>query len=235
MKLGTWLSIGSPVIAELAAQSGFDWLLLDLEHGCSTEAAVFPQLQAIRGTEAKGIVRVGAPYPDLIARVLDWGAHGIMVPHVNSADEAKHIVEATRYSPQGSRGFSRTVRANDYGLRPITNVAPPLVIAQIETIEGINHAAEIARVEGIDVLFIGPSDLQHDLDQRPELAPGDFDHCVNLVIEASKSAGKETGILVRDADQVAIYQALGFKYVAIDSDLAILRKSYQSATGKMGQ
>ena len=229
MKLGTWLSIGSPVIAELAAQSGFDWLLLDLEHGSCTEAEILPQLQAIRGSDASGIVRVGAPHPDLIARILDRGAHGIMVPHVNSADEAKHIVRATRYSPHGSRGYSRTVRANDYGLSPLDEVAPPLVIAQIETIEGIHHAAEIAKVDGIDVLFIGPSDLQHDLRQRTDIAPGDFDHCVSLVIEAAKAAAKQTGILVRDPDDATKYRDLGFTYIAIDSDLAILRKGYQQA------
>ena len=95
LALGTWLSIGSPVIAELAAQCGFDWVLLDLEHGCGTEATILPQIQAIRGTATSAIVRVGAPHPELIARVLDWGAHGIMVPHVNSAAEAEGIVRAT--------------------------------------------------------------------------------------------------------------------------------------------
>ncbi|MDF1738596.1 MAG: aldolase/citrate lyase family protein [Verrucomicrobiales bacterium] len=232
MKLGTWLSIGSPVIAELAAQSGFDWLLLDLEHGCGNEADILPQLQAIRGNDAKGVVRVGAPHSDLIARTLDWGAHGIMVPHVNSADEAESIVKATRYSPHGSRGYSRTVRANGYGLRPIDEVPAPLVMAQIETIEGVNRAAEIAAVDGIDVLFIGPSDMRYDLQQRPELAPGGFDFCVAQVAGAASAAGKETGILARDPGDVKKFQDLGFKYIAVDSDLAILRKSYLATTGK---
>lgn len=232
MKLGTWLSIGSPVIAELAAQSGFDWLLLDLEHGCGSEAAILPQLQSIGGTEARGVVRVGSPHPDLIARVLDWGAYGIMVPHVNSADEAKRIVEATHYSPEGTRGFSRTVRANGYGLRPIDEVAAPLIMAQIETIEGVNCASEIAKVANIDVLFIGPSDLKHDLAHRADIAPGDFEHCVAKVIEAAKAAGIETGILVRDPEEVERFRDLGVQYIAIDSDLAILRKSYLQATGR---
>lgn len=232
MKLGTWLSIGSPIIAELAAQSGFDWLLLDLEHGCSTETGILPQLQAIRGTDTSAIVRVGAPYPDLIARVLDWGAHGIMVPHVNSAAEAGQIVKASRYSPDGSRGFSRTVRANDYGLSSIDEVAPPLIMAQIETIEGVNHAAGIAAVDGIDILFVGPSDLQHDLKSRSDLAPGDFDFCISRVAEAAKAAGKATGILVRDIRDTGKYRELGFTYIAVDSDLAILRKSYLETTKK---
>jgi hypothetical protein len=89
--IGTWLSTGSPVIAELAALSGFDWVLLDLEHGNESEASLPNQLRGLRGTRTRGIVRVGAPHADLIARVLDWGAHGIMVPHVNSAAEARRI------------------------------------------------------------------------------------------------------------------------------------------------
>lgn len=226
LQLGTWISTGSPIIAELADQCGFDWLLLDLEHGCGTEAAVMPMLQSIRGTGAAAIVRVGAPYPDLIARVLDWGAHGIMVPHVNSAEEAARIVQATRYAPHGDRGYSRTVRANDYGLRPLDEVRPPVVMAQIETVEGVSHAAEIARVDGVDVLFIGPADLQHDLKHRAASAPGDYAHCLRHVVAAAQDAGKQTGILIRDLADLMHHGDLGFTHIAVDSDLAILRKSY---------
>jgi len=227
MKLGSWLSIGSPVIAELAAQCGYDWLLIDLEHGCGTEAAVLPQLQAIRGTASRGIVRVGAPYPDLIARILDRGAAGVMVPHVNSADEAAKIVQSACYAPHGTRGYSRTVRATDYGLRPLAEVDPPIVMAQIETVEGVNNAAEIAKVDGIDVLFVGPADLQHDLQHSSDAAPGDYEQYLTLVVKSAQNAGKETGILVRDSSDIPKFVGLGFTYIAVDSDLAILRKSYQ--------
>lgn len=221
------MSIGSPVIAELAALTGFDWLLFDLEHGSGSEAALLPQLQAIRGTNTAGIVRVGAPHPDLIARVLDWGAHGIMVPHVNSAAEAEAIVQAAHYPPRGRRGYSRTVRAHDYGLRSPEQSPTPVIMAQIESIEGVNHAVEIAQIKGVDVLFVGPADLQHDLIHSTHAAPGDFTECLNLVVAAAKGAGKETGILVRDPADVPHYLGLGFTQIAIDSDLAILRKSWQ--------
>ena len=92
LRLGTWLSIGSPAIAELAGLCGFDWVLLDLEHGCETEAALPNQIRALRGSHTQAIVRVGAPHPDLISRVLDWGANGIMVPHVNSAAQAEATI-----------------------------------------------------------------------------------------------------------------------------------------------
>jgi 2-dehydro-3-deoxyglucarate aldolase/4-hydroxy-2-oxoheptanedioate aldolase len=116
-RIGTWLSFGSPAIAELAALAGFHWVLLDLEHGCATDAAIPDQLRAMRGTPTEAIVRVGAPHPDLIGRLLDWGAHGLMVPHVDTPEQAEAIVRATRYTPRGHRGVSRTVRSTGYGLR----------------------------------------------------------------------------------------------------------------------
>ena len=225
--VGTFLSIGSPVIVELASVSGFDWVLIDLEHGSGSESAMPDQLRALRGGKTQGIVRVGAPHPDLIARVLDWGAHGIMVPHVNSPAEAERIVQAAHYSPRGRRGFSRTVRAHDYGLRSPEQSPSPVIMTQIETIEGVDHAAEIAQVEGVDVLFVGPADLQHELGHRGAAAPGDFAECLNLVVTAAKDAGKESGILARDLADVPHYLKQGFTRIAIDSDLSILRKSWQ--------
>ena len=238
-KLGTWLSIQSPVIAELAAQCGFDWLLLDLEHGCGTESSILPQLQAMRGTDAQAIVRVGAPHPDLLARVLDWGADGIMVPHVNSAKEAESIVQATRYPPRGKRGFSRTIRANAYGLRPIEDVPPPLILAQIETLEAVGLATEIASVDGVDVLFVGPSDLRQDIAHRRIVGARDDDHeydeCLLRVLEATRGAGKQAGILIRDAACLAKHRELGFTYIAVDSDIAILRNSYRQLLSSEGR
>jgi 2-dehydro-3-deoxyglucarate aldolase/4-hydroxy-2-oxoheptanedioate aldolase len=225
---GTWLSVGSPVIAELAALSGFSWVLLDLEHGSEPEAALPHQLRALRGGKTAAIVRVGHPHPDLIARVLDWGADGIMVPHVNSAAAAEAIVQAVHYIPRGQRGYSRTVRTYDYGLNPPgADIPEPLVMAQIETIEGVRQAAEIASVHGIDALFVGPADLQFELKNRPDCAPGDYAHCLAVVRDAAKSAEKRAGILVRDADDLPALRDLGFTHLAVDSDISILRKAYQ--------
>ncbi len=223
--IGTWLSIGSPVITELAGECGFDWVLVDLEHGCATEAAVIDQLRALKGTATRAIVRVGAPHVDLIARVLDWGAQGIMVPHVNSAAEAEVIVQAAHYAPRGKRGYSRTVRTYGYGLRPpADSPAPPLILAQIETVEGVTRAAEIAAVEGIDTLFVGPADLTYDLKHRaPER---DYEACLDAVNEAAAQHGKSTGILIRKPADLAAMKARGFTWLAIDSDLSLLREGY---------
>lgn len=222
LHLGTWLSSGSPVVAELAALSGFDWLLFDLEHGCASEAELLPQVQAAR--DAAKIVRVGAPHADLIGRVLDWGADGIMVPHVSSAAEAEACVKAMRYPPRGTRGVSRSVRAFDYGLRAFEPVEP-IFFAQIETAEAVERAAEIAQVEGVDVLFIGPADLQFDLQARA--ATRDYAACVEHVAAAAASAGKACGLLMRERSDVPRLRALGFTHLAIDSDLGLLRAGYR--------
>lgn len=227
--LGTWLSIGSPTIAELAAHCGFAWVLLDLEHGCESEAALPNQLRALRGCDTAAIVRVAAPHPDLISRVLDWGAHGIMVPHVNSAAEAENIVQAAHYAPRGRRGLSRTVAAYDYGLRPPTqDTAAPVIMAQIESIEGVRNAREIARVDGIDVLFVGLADLLFDLNNHPDSEIGNLAKCLEMVV----ATDKPSGILIRELDDLQKYLDLGFSCMAVDSDLAILRKGYQHILSK---
>ena len=229
--LGTWISLGSSAIAELAAEIGFDWLLFDLEHGCATDAALFAQLQAIRGTNAAAIVRVGAPHPELILRVLDWGADGIMVPHVSSVAEAEACVQAAHFPPRGRRGFSRSPRAFGYGLRlpgdPKT-IPPPLIIAQIESAESVEQARAIAAVDGIDALFVGPADLRLDLEARPVKARLDYEASLKEVAAAAAGAGKQCGILLRGTGEVGKFQDLGYTFLAVDTDVVVLRTGYQA-------
>lgn len=223
LQLGTWLQTGSSIIAELADKSGFDWLLIDLEHGCGTEAMVLPQLQAIRNAAA--IVRVGAPYPDLITRVLDWGAAGIMVPMVSSAEKAEVCVRTMQYPPRGDRGLASMVRAYNYGLERET--PSPIFFAQIETIEGVKNAHAIAAVDGVDVLFVGPMDLKLNLQSYPQDATLDYAACLREVATAAKSAGKVCGLLTRQTDDAVALQALGFTHLAIETDITIMREGYR--------
>lgn len=224
LQLGTWLQTGSSVVAELADLSGFDWLLIDLEHGCGTEANVLPQIQAIR--RAAAIVRVGAPHPELIARALDWGAAGIMVPMVSTAEKAAACVRAMRYPPQGDRGLAGMVRAFDYGLH--RERTKPVFYAQIETIEGVENARAIAAVDGVDVLLIGQMDLKLQLQSYPERTQFDFTACLREVAAAAKEAGKACGLFCRQTDDFSELQALGFTHLAIETDLALLRESYRN-------
>jgi 2-dehydro-3-deoxyglucarate aldolase/4-hydroxy-2-oxoheptanedioate aldolase len=226
-RIGTFLSIGSPALAELAAECGFDWVLFDLEHGCEGEAALPNQLRALRGSATMSIVRVSAPHADLIGRVLDWGAHGIMVPHVNTVKDALHCVRAASYPPRGHRGVSRTVRAHGYGLRPPAEPGPqrPVILAQIETVEAVENAEQIAAVDGIDALFIGPADLAFDLKARH--SAHSFDECAATILKAARDHGKGSGILVRHGDDREKLRAGGFSWVAMDSDLSLVREGFR--------
>jgi len=227
VRLGTWLSLGSPVAAEIASSFAFDWLLFDLEHGCGSEATLLANLQATRGAPLKRIVRVGEPRADLVLRVLDWGADGIMVPHVSTVDEAEQCVRAARYAPRGVRGFSRSVRAYGYGLNPPSeaDLPRPTVLAQIENLEGVDNSAAIAAVDGIDVLFVGPADLNFDLKARRSQRI--YESCLAAVVAAATGAGKQCGILARNLDDLPRFQSQGFTWLAADSDLAILREGFR--------
>lgn len=226
LQIGTWLQTGSSVIAELADASGFDWLLLDLEHGCGTDATVLPQLQTIR--RAAPIVRVAAPHPDLIARALDWGAAGIMVPMVSTAERAEACLRAMHYPPRGDRGLAGMVRGFEYGLRTVEAGMPrPVFFAQIETIEAVENARAIAAVDGVDVLFVGPMDLQLQLQSYPQRATRDYAACLREVAAAAESAGKACGLLLRQTDDTNALQALGFSHLAIETDITLLREAYR--------
>jgi len=233
LRLGTWLAVGSPIIAELAAISGFDWLLFDLEHGCVSDAALMNSLQAIRGTQSMGLVRIGAIHPDLIMRALDWGSAGIMMPHVESARQAEQCLEAIHYPPRGRRGFSRSVRAYNYGLRAPSDLPPPVFIAQIESLQGVKEAGAIAATDGVDVLFVGPSDLAHNLAASKHPQVPTYQECLASVVTAARNAGKQAGILSRDISEVPALVALGFTYLAVESDIGILRGSYQKTVANL--
>jgi 2-dehydro-3-deoxyglucarate aldolase/4-hydroxy-2-oxoheptanedioate aldolase len=229
--LGTWLSLGSPVIAEIAGLCGFDWLLVDLEHGCAGETSLFHVLQALRGTRSAVVVRVGAPHPDLIQRVLDWGADGIMVPHVDSPELAAECVRCVRFPPQGRRGYSRSVRACDYGLSIPDASVQPLVFAQIESEAAVRKAPRIASVDGVDVLFVGPADLAFDLKANRSAMP--YDSCLNVVAEAAHAQAKQAGILNRSDADVQALIAGGFSVQAVDSDTSILRQRYTDLVSRL--
>lgn len=227
---GTWIAIGSPVITEMVSGYPFDWLLFDMEHGYLTESSLLGNLQAVRNAEVKQIVRIPALDPSLIARVLDRGASGIMMPHVSSAEQAMACVTAMRYPPYGKRGYSGQARSFQYGLntpKDIQSVDFPILLVQIENYEGVMNAEAIAQVEGVDVLFIGPSDLKLNLSTRQGKTFG-FTEALKIVAGVTNKYQKQAGILVKNIEDIPKYTQFGFSCFAIDSDLGILRKGYQS-------
>lgn len=231
---GLWISIGAPIVTELASKFGFDWLLFDLEHGCLTEAGLLANLQVTKGTQAKLIVRVPCLDKHLISRVLDWGADGIMLPMVSSGKDVDRCLEAMNYAPKGSRGYSSSSRSFGYGLSKGNGTGDkndPLLIVQIENIEGVDNIESIAGKTGVDVIFVGPSDLRHNLLAHGDTTDLDFDSAIRKVAEACNSHGKTSGILVHDLSDLGGFQELGFRYFGIGSDLGILRKGFQGLLG----
>ncbi len=226
--IGTFLSIGSPTVTEIVSLLGFDWLLLDMEHGLVDEGSLLDNLRAIRAPQVRAIVRVPEASPRIIARVLDLGADGIMVPHVDSAATARAVVDAMYYPPKGSRGLSTSVRAMDFGLSPVKDTSTwegPLLLTQIESREGVEAAGEIAATPGVDLLFVGPRDLSLDLSVRSN--PMDFDMALSIVAQAANAHGKQAGILVRDPANRPKLEAMGYSALAMGSDMGALKSGYR--------
>ena len=229
--LGTFLSLSSPTVAEVCGKYPFDWIMIDGEHGAgASEDAIFRILQAMGPTKAKKIVRLGEPDHAQIQHALDWGADGLMIPHVDTPDIARQALDSMLYPPKGRRGYSRSVRAFGYGTA-LPDVPPkPLLFAQIETLEAVENAAEIAAVDGVDILFVGPADLGFDLKARGSKLT--LDDLLPRVAEAALKAGKKAGILTRDDADIARRLALGYTHQAVDSDLGILRRRWKELTDR---
>lgn len=235
MGYGTWITIGSPIITEMISHLPFDWLLFDMEHGYLTENSILENLQAVRGSKIKQIVRIPAINKSLIGRVLDYGANGIMVPHVTSAKQVKDCISAMRYPPNGERGYSGQVRSFGFGLttpKDLQSGSIPYLLVQIEDYEGVLNAHEIAQIDGLDVLFVGPSDLRLNLSSEHKTSL-EFNSALKIVVDAALKSNKQAGILAKNIEDIPKYLQLGFTCLAIESDLGILRKGYQVLIDKL--
>jgi len=226
---GSFLTIGSPVVTEIAAQYPFTWLLLDMEHGGFTESNLIDHLRVLTQTGILSIVRIPAADPALISRVLDAGADGIMLPHVVSAEQVEACKKMMYYLPEGKRGFSSSVRQFAYGTnvpQDIAEIDKPILFAQIEDVEGVLEANKIASVDGVDVLFVGPADLKLALKYHAsELS---YEEALRKVAHAAIASNKKAGLLVRDKAAIGQMRQLGYSCIAIDSDMAILRAGYEA-------
>jgi 4-hydroxy-2-oxoheptanedioate aldolase len=219
---GTWLVLGSSLSAEIAGQAGFDWVLLDQEHGLGGFDNLLHELQALKGTPAAPIVRVAWNEPPLVKRVLDLGAAGVMFPYVNTAEEAALAAKSMRYPPQGIRGLTPLNRPAAFGhdfdkYFAIAN-EELITVVQIETEQAVKNAEAIANVEGVDVLFIGPMDLSLGMGMFRQFDHPKFRSALKTVVTACRNAGKAAGILLLDPKQIAPTVADGFTFIALGSD-----------------
>lgn len=233
---GTFLNLGSAAAVEIAGAVGFDWLLIDLEHGNGSLADLRNMLLACRGSSAAPIVRLRSVDQDSVKFVMDSGAAGIMFPFVNSVDEARLAVQCMKYPPQGKRGVAGVIRATDYGANWKQYFSEAneksLVVVQIETPEAVDAADAIAAVSGVDVLFVGPLDLSVNLGCPGDFTPPHFIAALEKVLAACAKHGKPAGILSRPA-LVAEHKQMGFRFLALGSDSGSVMSGLQQSLADM--
>jgi 4-hydroxy-2-oxoheptanedioate aldolase len=237
--VGTLLTSGSAMFAEICARAGFDWVMADLEHGAGTEADLLGQLQGIQGGGAAGLVRVQQASRIAIGRALDLGAEGIMVPRLESLEEARQVVSWLRYPPAGERGvalFTRGARLGTVAHESIRELNERVVgIVQVENRAALAAAEEVAALDGVDVLFVGPTDLSHSLGVPGRLDEQPYREAVTTVGRAAKRHGKAAGVLVWAAEDLERYAEEGFRFFAISSDGGILNRAARSAVSSSRQ
>ncbi|RDV02216.1 aldolase/citrate lyase family protein [Undibacter mobilis] len=235
LQIGLWQSLCSNIAAEICSDSGFDWLLLDTEHSPNEIPDLLSQLQAIEKGTATGIIRPAWNDAVLIKRCLDIGAQTLLIPYVQSVEEAKAAVAATRYPPHGIRGVSVAARASRYGRVPgyLTKANEEIcVLVQVETRQSLDAIEGIAAVEGVDGVFIGPSDLAASLGHLGNPQHADVQAAMKEAVERLTKVGKPAGILTGNEEEARRYIDWGYLFVAVGSDVGLLAKSADTLARK---
>lgn len=234
-QVGLWCSLPSHVTIEVVAGSGFDWLLLDTEHSPNDVPIVLSQLHAMAGGSTSAVVRPAWNDAVLFKRFLDIGVQSFVVPWVQNADEARRAVAATRYPPEGVRGVALTIRANQYGRVKdyLARVHDELcVIVQLETRVALGNLEAIAAVDGVDGLFIGPSDLAADMGHLGNSAHPEVRSAIEDAIERIRRAGKFPGILAPVEADARHWLDRGALFVGIGSDVGLLARQSEALAAR---
>ncbi|MDG5761660.1 aldolase/citrate lyase family protein [Natronococcus sp. A-GB1] len=232
--VGNWLSIGDPAVAEVSAVLGFDFILVDTEHTTMSLETVENISRAIDARDAptEAIVRVPCNDQARIKRVLDIGIAGVMVPMVESADEAEQLVEAVNYPPEGNRGIA-SGRATEYGMEFVDYVSEAngsiVTIAQIESKTGLANVEEIAAVDGIDALFVGPADLSGALGVFAEWGAAELQDAIDRVLKAGNQHNTPVGTLTVSQEQIEGRVESGFDFLIVGKDTSYLADGSRSA------
>ena len=234
-QIGLWSGLASPVAAEILAGAGFDWIVIDGEHGPNDISTLLPHLQAMRGGTAEPVFRI--PWNDMviIKRALDLGARSLLIPFVQNVEEARRAVAATRYPPLGIRGVSITPRANDYGRVQNYHKNAHLdtcVLVQLETRAALKEIEAIAAIDGIDGIFIGPSDLSADFGHLGNHKHPDVQAAIQDAAVRIRAAGKSAGMLTGNLDDVEPLIAMGFNFTAVGSDVGILARGAEQLAAR---
>jgi len=227
-QVGFWLTLASPSVTEIAAGAGFDWVLIDMEHTSNNLADVVDHLRAVAaGGDAEPAVRVPGNDPVLVKRLLDCGARSLMFPNIQTAEEARRAVASTRYPPHGMRGFAGSSRATAFGRfpnYPTLASADICVILQIESPQAVDAIPEIATVDGVDCIFIGPNDLAASMGFLGQAKDPEVKKIILVALDRIQRAGGYAGLLNYDeAEAKSMFEA-GFGMIAVGGDTVTMAR-----------
>lgn len=235
-QIGLFSTLASPTLAELLADCGFDWILIDTEHSPNELPAVIDHLRVLAAAGVAPIVRPAWSDMVQVKRLLDSGAQTLLFPYVQSAEEAKRAVSFTRYPPHGVRGVSGSSRAAGYGLVPnylTTATAELAVVVQIETAEALGELEAIAAVDGVDAVFIGPADLAASLGHLGDTQHPDVQAAIDEAFRRLKRIGKPSGYLTTNEAEAERRIADGVDFVGVGTDTSIITRAATALTAKM--
>jgi 2-keto-3-deoxy-L-rhamnonate aldolase RhmA len=228
LQIGLWSSLCSNIAAEVISESGFDWILLDTEHSPNEIPDLVTQLQAIQRGTATPIIRPAWNDAVLAKRALDIGAQSLLFPYVQNVEEAKRAVASTRYPPHGVRGVSVAARASRYGRVQgyLTKANDEIcVLVQVETRSALDQLEAIAKVDGVDGVFIGPSDLAASLGHLGNPQHGEVQKAIENSVKRLKALGKPAGILTSNEEEARRYIEWGYLFVAVGADVGLLARN----------
>ncbi|MES1239900.1 MAG: aldolase/citrate lyase family protein, partial [Chloroflexota bacterium] len=225
---GVWASLASPGSAELLGRAGYDWVVVDMEHGYTTEAELLAHLTAIEGSGSVALVRPQSGERLRIGRALDMGAAGIVVPRLDTAEQVREAVTFLRYPPTGQRGVALLTRGARLGTVNHAGVAALnddiVGIIQIESPSALEAADEFAAIDGVDVLFVGPADLSHSLGIPGQFSNPVYQDALKRVVAACRAHGKAPGILLYDHASFRPHLDLGYTFVGLGADVSFVNE-----------
>jgi 2-dehydro-3-deoxyglucarate aldolase/4-hydroxy-2-oxoheptanedioate aldolase len=230
---GAWDSLGAPGSAELMARAGLDWIVVDLEHGNTTEAELLAHLTAIEVGGAAALVRPQSGERLRIGRALDLGAAGVVVPRLDTIEQVREAVTFFHYPPSGQRGvalFTRGARLATVNHAGVAALNDDIVgIVQIESPSAVEAADDIAATDGVDVLFVGPADLSHSLGVPGRFPEASYQDALKQVVAACRANGKAPGILLYDHASFRPHLDLGFTFIGIGADVSFVNDGVKAA------
>ena len=231
-QIGLWVSLADPYCAELAANAGFDWLLLDGEHAPNDLRGLLGQLQAVAPYPSQAVIRPPIGDSVVIKQLLDIGAQTLLVPMVESAEQAAELVRAMHYPPKGIRGvgaaLARASRWNNIATYLAEADEQMCLLVQVESLKGLENLDAIAAVEGVDGVFIGPADLSAAMGHRGNPGHPEVQAAIEGAIARIRAAGKAAGILSADEKLARRYLELGCAFVAVGVDTSLLMRSLKA-------